>query len=136
MKTMTKNNEVSVVQREPNTPASLRQQEIERAVIPYADIYETADAYVLLLDLPGATKEGIRVSIEKGALIVNAEVPAYHAENATLLRNELRGASYYRAFNIGEGVDTTNVDARFEEGVLTLKLFKTERLRPKEIIIK
>jgi HSP20 family protein len=133
---MTKNNEVSVVQREANTPASLRQQEIERAVIPYADIYETADSYVLMLDLPGATKDGIHVSIEKDALIVNAEVPAHHAGNATLLRNELRGASYYRAFNIGEGVDTANVDAQFEEGVLTLKLFKTERLRPKEIKIK
>ncbi|MDH3252854.1 MAG: Hsp20/alpha crystallin family protein [Ignavibacteria bacterium] len=132
---MTRNNEVSVVQREPDTPASLRQDLSARAVIPYADIYETADSYVLMLDLPGATKDGIHVSIEKDALIVKADVPAYHADNTTLLRNEIRGASYYRVFNIGEGVDTANVDGQFAEGVLTLKLFKTERLRPKEITI-
>lgn len=132
---MTKNTEVAVAQRN-NTLPMVRAEETRRIVTPFADIYETPDAYVLMVDLPGATKDSINLTMEKGALAIKAAVPSFHKENATLLFRELYPATFHRVFNLGEGIDRNNVDAHYEHGVLTVKLYKTEQIRPKEIQIK
>lgn len=62
-------------------------------------------------------------------------VRAHHEENANLLLSELQTAGFYRVFNLGDGIDRNNVDARFEHGVLTVKIFKTEEARSREISI-
>lgn len=132
---MTKNTEVAVAQRN-NTLPMVRTEETGRIVTPFADIYETPDAYVLMVDLPGATKDSISLSIEKGVLSVKAVVASFHKENATMLFRELHPTTFHRVFNLGEGIDLTSVDAHYEHGVLTVKLYKTEQVRPKEIQIK
>jgi HSP20 family protein len=130
---MTKNNEVAVVQRGNTLPAV---QAGERPVTPSTDIFETPDAYVLMMDLPGATKESISVSTENSTLSVRARVEPVHRENATMLFTELKSPTYYRVFNLGDGIDRKNIDARYEDGVLTIKLFKKEEAKPREIEIK
>jgi HSP20 family protein len=107
----------------------------ENRVAPLADIYETPDSYVLSLDMPGARKDGISVSLEKGVLTVSADLEAMHKQSTTLLRREIMTTGYHRAFTLGEGIDRGNVDARFEDGVLTMKLFKSPEMKPKEIQI-
>ena len=132
---MAKNNEVAVVQRGNTLPAV--QSEIrERFVTPSTDILETPDAYVLMIDLPGASKDAIKVMIGNGTLSVSARVEALSGEKMTLLYNELRARTYYRLFNLGDGVDRTNIDARYENGVLTIKLFRKDETKVKEITIK
>ena len=42
----------------------------------------------------------------------------------------------YRVFNLGDGIDRTGIDAKYEEGVLTIKLFKKDETKPREIEIK
>jgi HSP20 family protein len=107
----------------------------ENKVAPLADIYETPDSYVLSLDMPGARKDGISVTLEKGILTVSADLEAMHKQSTMLLRCEIRTTGYHRAFTLGEGIDRENVDARFEDGVLTMKLFKSPEMKPKEIQI-
>jgi HSP20 family protein len=131
---MTKNNEVAVVQQNGGVPAP-RFEAMQNVVSPYTDIYENRDAYVLMLDMPGAGKDSIRVTLDRNELVVQASVGPYHGENATMLHNELRKTSYYRVFNLGNGIERTNVDAQFEHGVLTIKLYKSEQLKPREIRI-
>jgi HSP20 family protein len=114
---------------EENRPAD------ENIVIPQADIYETPDAYVVSLDLPGSRKESISLTMEEGILQVNAPVEPLHPPAVRLLSRELRTTAYQRAFTIGEGIDRKNIDALFENGVLTVKLFKTPETKPKEIKI-
>jgi HSP20 family protein len=103
--------------------------------IPAADIYETGDAYVLMLDLPGARKETISLVLEEGELRVKADDDWPDPVEGTLLMSELPSGGYARVFALGEGIDRGNVDARFENGVLTVKLFKTEERKPREIAI-
>jgi len=103
--------------------------------VPAADVYETSEAFVLMLDLPGARRESISLTLEKGEMRVRAEVEPLHRQEGTLLLDELQGTGFYRAFSIAEGIDTGNVDARFEQGVLTVKLFKSEDVKPREIHI-
>lgn len=132
---MTKNTEVSVVQRNNTLPMNRAAFE-EKFVTPFSDIIETPDAFVVMLDMPGATKDAIQVSIERGVLVVKATIAPHHREVATLLFHELTSTNYYRVFNLGEGIDTSNIDAQFADGVLTIALAKTAQVKPKEIQIK
>lgn len=104
-------------------------------VAPEADVYETPDAYVLSLDIPGAAKDSIALTLEKGCLEVKASVQPLHREQANLVYREIRTTGYHRAFTLGEGIDRDNIDARYEEGVLTVKLLKSAELKPKQITI-
>lgn len=131
---MSTNNDVAVVQKE-NT-ALMRKPEPVATVTPLADIYETPDAYVLALDMPGATKDSISITMDNTSLVIRAGVEAHRKEPATMLFNEIPGVGFHRAFNLTEGIDRDNVDARYENGVLIVKLLKKEELRPREIHIR
>ena len=103
---------------------------------PEADIYETPDAYVLVVDLPGATRESIVVGVDSGNLTVQAGVQPRVTENATMLYREIRTAGYFRIFRLGEGVDQSAISAEYDLGVLTVKLPKSAEGRPREILIR
>ncbi len=110
-------------------------QEVERYARPEADIVETPDAFLVMLDMPGARKESISLAIHNGTMTVQAQVPPHHGEQASLLVREIVVPGYYRAFTIGDGVDVNTVDAHFDLGVLTVKLLKSELAKPKTITI-
>ncbi len=108
----------------------------EPYVAPLADIYETPEAYVLLLDMPGAARQGISVRLERNTLFVKAPVELSHGADATMLHREHMTGGYERAFALGEDINPDTIDAQFENGVLTVKLFKSERVKPREITIR
>lgn len=108
----------------------------EPYVAPLADIYETPEAYVLLLDMPGAGRENVSVRLENHTLFVKAPVESLHGADAAILHREHRTGGYERSFVLGEDINPENIDAQFENGVLTVKLFKSERVRPREIKIR
>ena len=131
---MTNKQDVSV-QRNNGTSLVARSSTRVDTVMPAADIYETAAGYVLMLDLPGAGKENIGITLDKGLLTVKAEATPVRDEHASVVFSEIRPKSYYRAFTIGNGVDPNNVQAQLEDGVLTVRFFKSEEQRPREIKI-
>jgi HSP20 family protein len=108
----------------------------ENYLSPFADIYETPEAFVVLLDIPGADKESISLSLHNDSLVVKAYVPSHHREDAAMLLTEIATRGYYRSFRIGQGVGVDNVDAHYAGGVLTVKLYKSEDSKPREIQIK
>lgn len=132
---MANNKEISVM-KSASEPVARPEGREEEYLLPLADIYETPEAYVVMLDMPGAQKENMRVRLEKGSLVVTAPAVRHFQESATVLHEETRTSGYARAFSLGEGIDLKNVDAQFEDGVLTVKLFKNEELKPREISIR
>lgn len=107
----------------------------DRCRIPAADVYETSDAFVLMLDLPGVEKESISLVHEKGELKVRAVAAAGQPSDMKVLVREVRPATYSRTFTLGDGIDTESIDARYESGVLTVKLLKSAASRSREITI-
>ena len=107
----------------------------ERVVIPVADIFETTDAFVLKLDMPGATKENIQLHIEPNQLSVEGAINRQENGNNTVLLAEIGRKKYFREFNIGSGVDHEKTSAQFEDGVLTITLPKVEEAKAREIQI-
>jgi HSP20 family protein len=128
-------NEVAVVQRTPLVPALTPEQE-ERRVCPPADIYETTESYLLLVDLPGAAKEAVTLWADRNQLVVVAVVEPHRRPGARLLVAELGAPVYHRSFTLGDGVDRSSIEARFENGVLAVKLMKKEDQKPRAIPIR
>ncbi len=132
---MPEKNSVNVRNGAESRPAVTTAAE-EPYVAPLADIYETPEAYVLLLDMPGAVRQGVSVRLEKDTLFVKAPVEALHGADATMLHREHMTGGYERSFALGEDINPDTIDAQFENGVLTVKLFKSERVKPREITIR
>ena len=103
--------------------------------MPTADVYETSDAFVLMLDLPGVEKEGISLIHEKGELKVRAAAVPGRPSEMKLLVREVRPATFARTFSLGDGIDTETIDARYESGVLTVKLYKSAASKARDIRI-
>lgn len=104
--------------------------------LPATDVYETPDAYVLMIDIPGANKNDVAVRLENGELLVRADVAPLHAEDAFILHREHSADGYDRVFSLGKDIDTGTVDAQLENGVLTVKLYKSERVKAREIAVR
>jgi len=125
---------IAIVPRESILPA-LRNGHRDDHILPSTDILETPDAFVLMMDLPGVVRDSIKIVADKDVLTVSAQGDSYHGEKASFVFRELRTPSYQRTFNLGKGISHESIDAHFEEGVLTIKLFKSEDMKPREIQI-
>ncbi len=103
-------------------------------VAPEVNIFETRDGYVLEAEMPGVTKEGLEITLEdcEMTIIGNREVPSGPGE--ALLR-ESRDASFRRVFQLDPAIDTGRISARVDQGVLTLTLPKSEKVKPRKISV-
>lgn len=106
--------------------------------IPPVNIHETNEAYHLELVAPGLKKELFKINLDKGVLSISYEHK--EAENAATYkthRKEFRSNSFKRSFTVDDKVNTENIQAKYEDGILKLFLPKKEELKaaPKEITI-
>jgi len=106
------------------------------ASLPPADVAEEKDGYILTMDMPGARREAISVTVVGGTLAVKAPLVRTHAAGARMLYREIPRGSYERIFTLGDGIDRESIDAQYENGVLTVRLRKSEAVKPKEITIR
>lgn len=132
---MASKNEIALFRRG-NNALALRRELQEDSITPAVDIFETADSFILRLDLPGTRKDSIQLSVEAAKVTVRAKVEPYHQKKVNLLLQEIAARSYYRSFNLGDGIDISKVQAEYDGGVLTVSLPKTESMKTKEIPIK
>jgi HSP20 family protein len=103
---------------------------------PPVDIYETDDALVLKAELPGISKDDVSIEIHQNTLILRgqrkheAEVKEdrYH-------RVERAYGTFQRSFVLPTLVDQEHVQATYKDGILELRLPKSEAAKPKRIAI-
>lgn len=106
----------------------------ERYIKPAVDIIETDDGLTLIADIPGASKDTMDVTVEKGILTVNA--PVSRSMPGRSIYTEFELAHYYRQFSIPETLNDERVKAEFFNGLLTLKIPVSEAAKPHKIKIK
>jgi HSP20 family molecular chaperone IbpA len=106
----------------------------EKFIKPAVNIMETEEGLTLIADIPGATKDTLNVNVEKGILTISAPVSGCMPGNPVYSEFEL--ASYYRQFAIPESLDHEKSKAALANGVLTLRVPKAEKARPRKIEIK
>jgi HSP20 family protein len=101
---------------------------------PPADVLETAQAFRVVLDLPGVDPATIKLTVEKDTLQVAAERKfAGLAGGEELHRSERPFGAFARSFTLPTSVDATRVEAAYEAGVLTVTLPKREEARARAI---
>jgi HSP20 family protein len=122
--------------RKPTMALSKRLSPLELLVTPVADIYETADAFVIALNMPGATRDTVSITVEPGSLVAKGVVAPLHQDGAALVLSEIPHKSYLREFALGVGVSHENVQALFEDGVLTITVPETEEMKSQNIQIR
>ena len=104
--------------------------------IPAVDIYETDDSVVLSAELPGVKPEDVDVRIEGNTLHLKGErkmEPEVKEENFRQVERSY--GSFSRSFVLPASVNPDNIDAKYNNGVLTLTMRKREEAKPKTIKI-
>lgn len=101
-------------------------------VTPRFDIWEGEDAFVLYGDFPGVKSEDLEIQFENQVLTVQGRVsPPHGMEN--ILHAEYVPSDFYRSFTLGESIDSEAISAELRDGVLTLRLPKSDRAKPRRI---
>lgn len=105
--------------------------------MPNVDIIETPDAFVVLADVPGVSADGVDIRFEQGVLTLHGRVePRQDEEHTCYLLREYGVGDYLRSFQIGEGIDSEKIEASLKDGVMELRLPKSEACRPRKITVK
>jgi HSP20 family protein len=103
---------------------------------PPVDIYETDDALVLEVELPGVSTDAISVELHEHTLSLSGERTREPAvTGGQYQREEGRYGAFQRAFRLPTIVDQAKVKATYKNGVLALRLPKHDAARPQEIPI-
>lgn len=130
---MVQNHEVTEVKNKISWEEAL---ERESWVAPLIDIYETEQDFFLTAQMPGVSKENVKIKLEEGHLIIMGRISFDETVNRKYVLKESETGNFYRRFKISEGIDESKIDAKLENGVLSVVLPKHERLKPKTIEIK
>ena len=103
---------------------------------PAVDIQEDKDAYHVVLELPGLSKDDVQISLEDGVLTVKGEKKTEQEEKeGDYHYYERRFGKFERMFRINSEIKQDQIDASFKDGVLTIELPKAETAKPKQIAI-
>lgn len=107
------------------------------AWMPSMDVFETEDTIVATVELPGIDPEDVEVAVEDQTLTISgSRAFSSEVEEESFHRIERRYGSFSRAITLPQTADTERVEASFDKGVLTVKVPKVEKAKPKKIQIK
>ncbi|MGR4878245.1 Hsp20/alpha crystallin family protein [Streptomyces sp. LARHCF249] len=100
------------------------------------DAYREGDTYVIALDLPGVSTDAIDIDVERNMLTIKAERrPAEQADSVEKELSERPLGVFSRQIMLADTLDTENIQAEYEAGVLTLRIPIAERARPRKVSI-
>jgi HSP20 family protein len=101
---------------------------------PLADVSETADAYVVAVDLPGVKREDVTVELVGTTLAITGELKEREQTGWFRSRTRRRGRFEYRTA-LPHEVDADRIEANLNDGVLTVRIPKSEAIKPRRIKI-
>ena len=102
---------------------------------PRFDIWENDDEMILYGDLPGVMPEDLDVRFERPVLTIHGTVRPRH-QDIKLLHCEYGVGNFHRAFTIGDAINADRISAELKNGVVTVHLPKSEKVKPRRIEVK
>jgi HSP20 family molecular chaperone IbpA len=121
--------EKTVATQETQTPPT------EAALLPPVDVVEDSAGITLYADLPGVTKDQLNLRVEADTLTIEGQLNLAMPEGMEASHAEVSLPRYRRVFTLSRELDTEKVSAEFNQGVLTLRIPKTEQAQPRKIAI-
>ena len=110
--------------------------ENEISVVPYVDIYENENEFVLTANMPGVEKDNVHIKLEEGSLYVFGKNNYKSGLERKYILKETNSGNFYRKFNLSDNIDVSKINATYENGQLTVILPKHDRIKPRTISVK
>ena len=126
--------EVALQEKKELTSAQER-TEAGKFYSPYTDIYETKDAVVVAMEVPGVGKPDIDIRLDKGVLTVSGNIDPHRYEGLEPIYSEYNVGNFVRTFTLSTKIDSDAISASVADGVLTVHLPKTPEPVAKRIAI-
>jgi len=126
-----------VVQRDARKAApEVQTQTNTAALIPPVDVTEDDTGITLIADLPGAQRDTLSIRVDGETLTLEAPLTLGEPQDLQAVYAEVRAGRYRRSFTLSRELDSTRIEASLKDGVLTLRLPKTEKARPRRIEVR
>ena len=110
--------------------------EPETYFLPAVDVSETPDELVLVADMPGVAPENLEVTVEDGILTFSGRVPESANEGSRQpVQKEFLSGDYYRQFRVPREFAAERINASLKAGVVTIRIPRDERSKPRRIPI-
>ena len=100
------------------------------------DIYETDEMFVVKAFVPGVSPDQLDITTRQNSVTIRAEQPVEQQEGVRYYLRERLGGTWMRSFELPVAIDANRIDARLENGVLTLSLPKAPEAQPHKVQIK
>jgi HSP20 family protein len=104
---------------------------------PAVDIAEHDDQYIVKMELPGVSKEEVKITLESNILTIRGEKKQEkETKKENYHRVERSYGSFQRSFTLPTTVKSDRIDASFKDGILNISMPKAEEAKPKQIEVK
>ncbi len=134
---MAKKDQAMEVQKQEEAPTDeMERTRSRRCFVPRADIYETDKEIIVLTDVPGANEKTVDITLEKNVLSITAYVEPAIPNGFEVAYAEYEEGDYQRNFRLSDAIDRDKIEARVSEGVLRLRLPKSQEATTKKITVK
>ena len=123
----------NVTTREPGMTGSDKTVTVLR---PPIDISEDAEGITLVADMPGVSKEHLNLKVDSDSLTLEGEASIEMPEGMDALYADVRSTRYERSFTLSGELETGEIDASLQDGVLRVRIPKRSEMRPRKIEIR
>jgi HSP20 family protein len=103
--------------------------------VPFINIFETEHDFVLTADMPGVSKNNLELKLEDNHLTIIGKVDVEAESKRKYLLREKQAGNYLRRFKISDSIEIEKIDAKLENGQLSITLPKKESIKPRNIEI-
>jgi HSP20 family protein len=103
--------------------------------VPAVDLYETADHYVISVELPGLSRDDFQIAVQDGKVLLKGQRPTRETPHEQFHRVERGHGQFSRTFALPQPIDEENVVADLRGGVLSVTIPKATA-RPRRIEIR
>lgn len=105
-----------------------------RSIAPRVDVYEDTESFTIQAEMPGVDREHTQIEVHDGTLTLRGTRTVANGSSNIHVSERARG-EFRRTFALGKRLDIEKVQAQMNDGVLTIRLPKSERLQRKTISI-
>ncbi len=125
------------MQRATNWPSTDFEQELDFS--PSCNLEETPTEFIATMDIPGVQKDDVKIEVEKNRLTVSGERKSRReakGDEAKAHLSETYYGSFMRSFTLPAAIDEAQVDAEYGDGVLTIRMPKTQKSKTTEVRVR
>lgn len=104
--------------------------------LPSVDIVEDKDRFVITAEIPGVKKEDVKINLHDSTLTIEGEKKeSSEKKDDNYYRSERFYGKFSRSFTLSSEIEADKIKADFENGILTISLPKSEKIKPRQITI-